>query len=180
MRNSNATGTVPMKSPDFNINVEELVFEIKENLRVSTTMKALPCSHLSRKSSRASPYRVPARVCSCDSVCDSSCPRKLKRKPPQDNAQEDPYELLQRLLRDGSLVNEAVRRVQLGLTPKQRYFYESDDSAAEASPMLRLCPQKNWTLTQLIYFFQCSFSQWMVVWVWFRCFVCNPSLVLLI
>ncbi|XP_071054623.1 uncharacterized protein [Onthophagus taurus] len=150
MRNSNAsTGSVPVKAPEFTISakdVEGLVLEIKENLRVSTTMKAIPCSHLSRKSSRASPYRVPNRIiCPCENsnntisstVCE--CGRKLKRKPAQDN-QEDPYELLQRLLRDGSLVNEAVRRVQLGLSPKQRYFYESDD---DTSPMLRLCAQEN-------------------------------------
>lgn len=143
MRNNNGTNEMkPMKGPEFNISskdVESLVFEIKENLRVSTTMKAVPCSHLSRKSSRASPYRVPGKICSCDNFCDKSCVRKYKRKT-QETVQEDPYELLQRLLRDGSLVNEAVRRVQLGLSPKQRYFYESDD---EASPVLRLCSQEN-------------------------------------
>lgn len=141
---NNSTEVKSIKGTEFNIvakDVEGLVLEIKENLRVSavTTMKALPCSHLSRKSSRASPYRVPTKVCTCTTICDSTCSRKYKRKV-QENVQEDPYELLQRLLRDGSLVNEAVRRLQLGLTPKQRYFYDSDE---EASPLLRLCSQEN-------------------------------------
>lgn len=142
MTNNNATSG---RAPEFSISskdVEGLVLEIKENLRLSaSTMKAIPCSHLSRKSSRASPYRVPGRIC-CDttsSTCDATCLKKGRRKP-QPETQEDPYELLQKLLRDGSLVNEAVRRVQLGLTPKQRYFYESDE---ESSPMIRLCPQEN-------------------------------------
>jgi hypothetical protein len=100
----------------------------------------IPCSHLSRKSSRASPYRIPGKFCCDSATCDSSCLRKAKRKLQQDPAQEDPYELLQKLLRDGSLVNEAVRRVQLGLTPKQRYFYESDE---DSSPVLRLYSQES-------------------------------------
>lgn len=145
MRTTNSGSNVPLKKgPEFSISakdVEGLVLEIKENLRVSTTMKAIPCSHLSRKSSRASPYRIPGKFCPCDSMCEqSNCVRKNRRKPIQDATQEDPYELLQRLLRDGSLVNEAVRRVQLGLTPKQRYFYESDE---DTSPLLRLCSQEN-------------------------------------
>lgn len=132
----------PIKGPEFNISskdVEGLVLEIKENLRLSaSTMKAIPCSHLSRKSSRASPYRIPGKFCCESTVCD----RKGRRRAPQEQSaqEDDPYELLQKLLRDGSLVNEAVRRVQLGLTPKQRYFYESDE---DSSPVLRLCSQEN-------------------------------------
>lgn len=141
---SSAAGNLnTVKGPEFNISskdVEGLVLEIKENLRLSaSTMKAIPCSHLARKSSRASPYRVPGKFC-CD-TCDSTCAKKVRRKAQQDaTTSEDPYELLQKLLRDGSLVSEAVRRVQLGLTPKQRYFYESDD---DSSPVLRLCSQEN-------------------------------------
>ncbi|XP_018564990.1 uncharacterized protein LOC108906260 [Anoplophora glabripennis] len=137
----------PIKGPEFNISskdVEGLVLEIKENLRLSTaatTMKALPCSHLSRKSSRASPYRLPGKYCCDSNSCGSSCFRKNKRRPQQDPSNEDPYELLQKLLRDGSLVSEAVRRVKLGLTPKQRFFYDSDEESR--SPVLRFFPQEN-------------------------------------
>ncbi|CAH1377771.1 unnamed protein product [Tenebrio molitor] len=84
----------PIRGPEFNISskdVEGLVLEIKENLRLSaTTMKAIPCSHLSRKSSRASPYRIPGKFCCDSATCDSSCLRKAKRKLQQDPAQEDP------------------------------------------------------------------------------------------
>ncbi|XP_018325548.1 uncharacterized protein LOC108737290 [Agrilus planipennis] len=139
---TNNINTAPLKSPEFNISskeVEGLVMEIKENLRLSaTTFKAIPCSHLSRKSSRASPYRIPTKICSCNpGLCDSMCVKKNRRKQQIESNQDDPYEFLQKLLRDGSLVNEAVRRVQLGLTPKQRYFYESDE---ESSPVLHLYP----------------------------------------
>ncbi|KAF5294835.1 hypothetical protein FQA39_LY00319 [Lamprigera yunnana] len=146
---SNGTGAtnlnaLPIRGPEFNISskdVEGLVLEIKENLRLSTTSMKAHCCHLSRKSSRASPYRVPGRlICTCE---NNSCEinRKNKRKLRHDSGHDDPYEFLQKLLRDGSLVNEAVRRVQLGLTPKQRYFYESDEDLS--SPILKLCPQEN-------------------------------------
>ncbi|KAJ8923532.1 hypothetical protein NQ315_010110 [Exocentrus adspersus] len=139
-------GANPIRGPEFNISskdVEGLVLEIKENLRLSaaaTTMKALPCSHLSRKSSRASPYRIPGKYCYDTNSCGTSCIRNNKRKQQQD-PNEDPYELLQKLLRDGSLVTEAVRRVKLGLTPKQRFFYDSDEESR--SPVLRFYSQEN-------------------------------------
>jgi len=44
--------------------------------------------------------------------------------------------MLQELLRDGSLIKEAVRRLQRGLSPKQRYFYDSDE---ETRSPLRMC-----------------------------------------
>lgn len=146
MSNGNPTNNMnplPIRGPEFNISskdVEGLVLEIKENLRLSaSSFKAIPCSHISRKSSRASPYRVPGRVCSCENACDIN--RKNKRKLQHDANPDDPYEFLQKLLRDGSLVNEAVRRVQLGLTPKQRYFYESEEEFN--SPVLKLFSQEN-------------------------------------
>lgn len=43
---------------------------------------------------------------------------------------DDPFEMLQELISDGSLIKEAVRRLQLGLTPKfstNREFYNSED-----------------------------------------------------
>ncbi|KAK5639495.1 hypothetical protein RI129_011987 [Pyrocoelia pectoralis] len=147
MSNGNTTNNLnqlPIRGPEFNISskdVEGLVMEIKENLRLSASSLKAPCCHLSRKSSRASPYRVPGRImCSCE---NNSCEMNLKnkRKLRHDSAQDDPYEFLQKLLRDGSLVNEAVRRLQLGLSPKQRYFYESDEDLH--SPVLKLCSQEN-------------------------------------
>ena len=43
---------------------------------------------------------------------------------------DDPFEMLQELISDGSLIKEAVRRLHLGLTPKyntNRSFYDSDE-----------------------------------------------------
>ncbi|CAH1960779.1 unnamed protein product [Acanthoscelides obtectus] len=144
----NTMTTMIKDPPQFNISskdVENLVLEIKENLRLttaSTTMKSLSCTRLSRKSSRTSPYQKPGKV-RCDTLgCSSTCKtcKVNKYKPQPSELTEDPYELLQKLLRDGSLVNEAVRRVQLGISPKH-YFYESDDESK--SPMLRFIPQEN-------------------------------------
>ncbi|XP_030756319.1 uncharacterized protein LOC115882405 [Sitophilus oryzae] len=123
---------VPAKQPD----MDALVLEIKENLRLSgPSMKAIPCSHLSRKSSRASPYRIPGKYF-YDS-CDATCVRQKNKQ--QDLSQQDPYELLQTLLRSGNLVNEAVRRVKLGLTQglsTKKLFYESDEESSR-SPVFR-------------------------------------------
>lgn len=143
----------PLRGPEFNISakdVEGLVMEIKENLRLSTSMKALPCTHLSRKSSRASPYRVPGKgqqPCSCDNGSQSLKARYRNKQSQIDI--DDPYEYLQKLLSEGSLVNEAVRRLQLGLSPKQRYFYESDE---ESTPALPLCSQANWSQVSVVSF----------------------------
>lgn len=117
------------KLPEFNISqVEELVSELKENLRLSA-MTTKTRSYISRKSSRASPYRVPAR-CKCDSSCPD-CDGKSRRSFGRNGSHhdEDPYELLQKLIQDGNLVTEAVRRINLtrDLPPKQRYFYESEE-----------------------------------------------------
>jgi len=129
------TAPIPVKEPNFNLtisstDVEGLVLEIKENLRLSgpPSMKAIPCSHLSRKLSRSSPYRIPG-----DSY-DATCIRH-KNKQHQDLSQQDPYELLQALLRSEKLINEAVRRVQMGLKTKKCY-YESDEESSR-SPVLR-------------------------------------------
>lgn len=56
---------------------------------------------------------------------------------------DDPYELLQALISNNNLVKEAVRRLQLNLSPKQRYFYESDEDSSR-SPLLRMCHLELW------------------------------------
>ncbi|XP_050314612.1 uncharacterized protein LOC126749043 isoform X2 [Anthonomus grandis grandis] len=127
---------VPSKEQTFNIavssnDVEGLVLEIKENLRLSSgppSLKAIPCSHLSRKSSRASPYRLPGKYF-CDS-CEPTCVRHKNKQA--DLNQQDPYELLQALLRSENLINEAVRRVQMGFSTK-KFYYESDEESSRSS-----------------------------------------------
>lgn len=145
MQTMSNVNTNSISGPEFNIStkdVEGLVLEIKENLRLSAgsqTMKSLSCTHLTRKTSRASPYHIPSKYFDCG---NSSGYMKMKKHKNQlDDQNEDPYELLQKLLRDGSLVNEAVRRVKLGLTPKQRFFYDSDEESK--SPLMRFFPKDN-------------------------------------
>ena len=152
---SNSTTTQDFLARD----MEELVSEIKENLRLSAGLKSRPSFSVHHKS-RASPYRVPSRSWG-DSSCDgclrspsNSCGghscitvnKKLSSKSSDPTtASDDPYEMLQELLRDGSLIKEAVRRLQRGLSPKQRYFYDSDE---ETRSPLRMCHVELWITRQ--------------------------------
>uniref|UniRef100_A0A1B6D0T5 Uncharacterized protein n=1 Tax=Clastoptera arizonana TaxID=38151 RepID=A0A1B6D0T5_9HEMI len=113
--------------------VEELVSEIKENLRLS----GYKSKH--NRTTRPSPYQIPSRSCK---TCLLSPPCSVhscfsKKSANNSTNSDNPYELLQDLIRDGSLIKEAVRRLQKGLSPKQRYFYDSDE---ETSPIM-LCHQ---------------------------------------
>lgn len=110
------------------IGVEELVHEIKENLR----LKARP-SHVSRNT-RPSPYHIPCR--SWSDTATSTCDKQQLHKPKKEEL-DDPYELLQTLLKSNNLVKEAVRRLQLNYSPKQRMFYDSDEESR--SPIIRMC-----------------------------------------
>ncbi|KAJ1524140.1 hypothetical protein ONE63_010670 [Megalurothrips usitatus] len=139
--------------PDFFArDMEELVSEIKENLRLSSVsggLKSRPAFSVLHKSSRPSPYRIPSRSRSwgdpnCD-ACSSSkaggsaalcCGHSCKKSSKVAAETDDPYEMLQELLRDGGLIKEAVRRLSMGLSPKQRYFYDSDEDTR--SP-IRMC-----------------------------------------
>lgn len=139
-----ATGTTTTTTGETDFlsrDMEELVYEIKENLRLSgfKGQPSIPSAFATvvkhkRTASRASPYRIPVRSVPLeDSLSTDSCKsclRGLNRgKTKQQDVSEDPYAMLQELLREGSLIKEAVRRLQLGLSPKQRYFYEEDDVA---------------------------------------------------
>lgn len=132
---------MPSKQASDVLAVEELVHEIKENLR----LKARPSHHPTR-TSRPSPYHIPCRSWS-EPICGGGDSNKqltknhlnLRKKTNKNNSDDidDPYELLQELIKNNSLVKEAVRRLQLNLSPKQRYFYESDEESR--SPLLRMC-----------------------------------------
>lgn len=115
--------------------VDLLVSQIKENLRLSS-LKAK--SSVSHKNSRPSPYRIPARswadpAASCE-VCGLRASSQshhqqqnhvtaghhhhyhshLKRTE-RNRVDDDPYEVLQELLREGGLIKEAVKRLQANL-----------------------------------------------------------------
>ncbi|XP_031634733.1 uncharacterized protein LOC116348021 [Contarinia nasturtii] len=133
---------MPSKQANDVLAMEELVHEIKENLR----LKANPSR--TNRSSRPSPYHIPCRSWSGEpsaTTCDHTQTKTGKTnsnvhnsKKQQDDSIDDPYELLQALLKSNNLVKEAVRRLQLNnISPKQRYFYESDEESR--SPMIRMC-----------------------------------------
>ncbi|KAL0279127.1 UNVERIFIED_CONTAM: hypothetical protein PYX00_000743 [Menopon gallinae] len=114
--------------------MEELVLEIKENLRLSG-LKSRSSYAAHNKASRPSPYRLPSRSRSWGEGACEDCLKATTRHCANVTT-DDPYEMLQELLRDGSLIKEAVRRLEMGLSPKQRYFYDSDE---ESRTPLRVC-----------------------------------------
>lgn len=138
--------TMPSKQTNDVLAMEELVHEIKENLR----LKANPTR--TNRSSRPSPYHIPCRswsgepsATSCDHTTksnktnsNSNSKSTVHNSKKSDDSIDDPYELLQALLKSNNLVKEAVRRLQINnISPKQRYFYESDEESR--SPMIRMC-----------------------------------------
>ncbi|XP_029165502.1 GSK-3-binding protein-like [Nylanderia fulva] len=121
--------------------VDLLVSQIKENLRLSS-LKAK--SSVSHKNNRPSPYRIPrswadpaagCEVCGLRSSGQSHHQQQqqnhvtgpghqhhhhyhhhshLKRSE-RNRVDDDPYEVLQELLREGGLIKEAVKRLQANL-----------------------------------------------------------------
>lgn len=148
MENKNCLTT---NSKDFlSRDVEDLVLEIKENLRLGG-LKSRPAYAAHNRASRPSPYRIPSRSRSWGEGACEDCLKATTRhcgghscltinnknlKSKSNVTTDDPYEMLQELLRDGSLIKEAVRRLEMGLSPKQRYFYDSDE---ESRTPLRVC-----------------------------------------
>lgn len=116
------------------------------------SLQPLPASHqqqqqqkphqqlvIKKQRSRPSPYHIP-----CRSWNDSSTkqPRRSSKscKDNDENNIEDPYELLQSLLKNNSLVAEAVRRIKItnSYSRKQNnyFYYDSDE---ERSPIVMMC-----------------------------------------
>lgn len=152
------------------IAIEELVNEIKQNLRLKAAppptsgaatqtlqhpLLQPPSNDLflsqskllhhpqqqqlviKKQRSRPSPYHIP-----CRSWSENSSTQRPRRNCKNDeNNIEDPYELLQSLLKNNSLVKEAVRRLQLtnasAYSRKQNYFYDSDED--NRSPIVMMC-----------------------------------------
>lgn len=145
-------------------NVEELVHEIKENLR----LKARP-SHSHGRNSRPSPY-PPCRswndqqnnaspnnvtIAFGESTTSTTCLQQQTTTTTATNFKnrfgkkvdstadiDDPYELLQALLQSNNLVKEAVRRLQLNngnLTKRKLTYYDSDEESSCSPRMFKLC-----------------------------------------
>lgn len=134
--------------------VDLLVSQIKENLRLSS-LKAK--SSIGHKNSRPSPYRVPARswadpAAGCE-VCGLRSNGQQQQQQQQHHVSaghhhhhhnhhhhhyhlkrsersrvdDDPYEVLQELLREGGLIKEAVKRLQENLDELSSSEVEEDD-----------------------------------------------------
>ena len=144
--------------------VDCLVQEIKENLKLSHGLKSRSTAVANRSSHRASPYpRVPNPTRQCDNATAVAAVSGLKRwnhrrrypstcmntgsssipgkKLMSKTETDDPFEMLQELISDKSLIKEAVRRLQLGLTPKfsTREFYDSDEDCRTPPAFSDLC-----------------------------------------
>lgn len=131
--------------------VDLLVSQIKENLRLSS-LKAK--SSISHKNSRPSPYRVPARSWADPAAGCEVCGLRSNGQQQQQQQQhviaghhhhhhhhyhnhlkrsersrvdDDPYEMLQELLREGGLIKEAVKRLQENLDELSSSEVDEDD-----------------------------------------------------
>jgi len=112
-------------------------------------------SYIGSRGSRVSPYGVvPSKNTKFECECIESGPAggsggkrtswaARKRYPSmsangkQKQELDDPLEMLHELISEGNLLKEAVRRLQLGLSPKiQRNFYDSDDDCRTPPPPL--------------------------------------------
>jgi len=128
-------------------------------------------SYIGSRTSRASPYGiVPSKTSKCDcieqdklgmagklavrtswaarkrypSMSANSSKQKQSGGPPPAAELEDPLEMLHDLISEGNLLKEAVRRLQLGLSPKiQRNFYDSDEDCRTPNPGVQL-PMNNY------------------------------------
>ncbi|XP_076244782.1 uncharacterized protein LOC143185556 [Calliopsis andreniformis] len=145
---------MPNTTQDFlSSDVDLLVSQIKENLRLSSLKAKSSVSH----KNRPSPYKVPSRSWADPNGCEvcgvrSTGPHDHRHhvihhhKRPS-SREDDPYELFKELLREGGLIKEAVKRLQTNLDElrsseaeeegeqldyktvyiRKRYMYDSED-----------------------------------------------------
>ncbi|KOC64131.1 hypothetical protein WH47_02385 [Habropoda laboriosa] len=139
---------VPDTTQDFlSRDVDLLVSQIKENLRLSSLKSKSSISH----KNRPSPYQIPSRSWADPNNCEMCGTKNSghdhrhhlshhhyhhhhhlhhhlhhshKRNA---NRDDDPYELLQELLREGGLIKEAVKRLQANLDVLDNSEEEDDD-----------------------------------------------------
>ncbi|XP_053986806.1 GSK-3-binding protein-like [Hylaeus anthracinus] len=130
---------MPDTTQDFlSRDVDLLVSQIKENLRLSS-LKAK--SSINNKN-RPSPYQIPSRSWADPNSCEVYARNTgvhdhrhhLSHHHKRPNAREDdPYALLQELLREGGLIKEAVKRLRANLD-------ELENSEEEDEPVYRRKP----------------------------------------
>lgn len=137
---------MPDTTQDFlSRDVDLLVSQIKENLRLSTLKAKSSISH----KSRPSPYRIPSRSWADPSSCEVCGLRNGSgqdhrhighhHKRQSTREEDDPYELLQELLREGGLIKEAVKRLQANLD-RLGNSEEEDEDEDEQTAIYRRKP----------------------------------------
>ncbi|XP_076182461.1 uncharacterized protein LOC143154328 [Ptiloglossa arizonensis] len=128
---------MPDTTQDFlSRDVDLLVSQIKENLRLSSLKAKSSISH----KNRPSPYQIPSRSWADPSSCEVCGTRNtgahdhrhhISHHHKRPNTREDdPYELLQELLREGGLIKEAVKRLQANLDELENSEEEDDEQSA--------------------------------------------------
>lgn len=101
--------------------IDLLATDMKENLRLTSyCAKRTVTRHLyspyQKREDRRGPIDPLSRI-----LCRPADKNKAKS--------EDPYDMLQELINKGCLIQEAVKRLQLGV-PKSKKLYDSDDENA--------------------------------------------------
>lgn len=108
------------------VDVDSLVAEIKENLRLKSKSSAR-IGHIVCKQHRrnVAPY--------CKPPPPTTSSSSSKRMTNNSNCATEPYEMLQQLLKERNLIKEAVRRLQLSLTEQKKKsgFRGGDDAEAD-------------------------------------------------
>jgi len=150
LANSSSTTGPLTELPDYDypsVSTSDLLGPSSHN---QNSFKARSCIN---RGSRASPYGVVSKnKCECvegDRVTgvkrtnwaarkrypSMSANANGKTKIDKVESLDDTLEFLHELLNEGNLLKEAVRRLQLGLSPKiQRNFYDSDDDCRTPPP----------------------------------------------
>ncbi|CAN7992161.1 unnamed protein product [Ixodes hexagonus] len=113
--------------------VEDLVSAIKENLKLKSQQQ--PCNVCGQqRHPRYSPYLIPKRTEAGGVV--PAVPKDVVRRTcanhHQQDADKDPYEMLQDLLREGTLIQEAVRRLQENVVGKTKAPHSLDSSSRDS------------------------------------------------
>lgn len=121
------------KADDVN---EDLALAIKENLKLKSHEQPCHVCHQQRHP-RYSPYFVPRRSESSGALSAAAkdgtrkiCAAGHHHQP--EDTDKDPYELLQELLRQGTLIQEAVRRLQGNVAGKKKTSHSLDSSSRDS------------------------------------------------
>ena len=118
------------------VGVDELVTNLTHKLCLKSKSLHLVC-----KQNRMSPYQLhnnsgvhrsshPVNPCYCLNCKYFNSANNINKQN-KSASMNDPYDLMQELLKEGSLIKEAVKRLQFGKTKKKLDFYSDDYSDEE-------------------------------------------------